>query len=89
MRRGFIGVGVQPVRLPAGTVRAHDLGRDVGLMVISVDEGAPAHSAGISLGDVIVAFDCTIQSAQMQKAERIGKERAKEEDPALHKKQNQ
>jgi S1-C subfamily serine protease len=57
VRRGFIGVGVQPVRLPAGTVRAHGLGRDVGLMVISVDEGAPAHAAGISLGDVIVAFD--------------------------------
>jgi hypothetical protein len=29
------------------------------------------------------------EAHEMQKAERMGKERAKEEDPALHKKQNQ
>jgi S1-C subfamily serine protease len=57
VRRGFVGVGVQPVRLTKGTVQEHSLGRDVGLMVISVDEGGPAHSAGVSLGDVIVVFD--------------------------------
>lgn len=28
------------------------------------------------------------EAHEMQKAERMGKERAKEEDPALHKKQN-
>lgn len=57
VRRGFVGVGVQPVRLPKATIDAHSLGREVGLMVISVDEGGPAHAAGVSLGDVIVAFD--------------------------------
>jgi len=78
VRRGFMGVGVQPVRLPAGTVRAHALGRDVGLMVISVEEGAPAHAAGVSLGDIIVAFDGTAVSDPSEllgalSGERVGK----------------
>ena len=55
VRRGYIGLGVQPVRLPAGVVAAHALPREVGLMVVSIEEGAPAHAAGISLGDVVVA----------------------------------
>lgn len=78
VRRGFMGVGVQPVRLPAGTVRAHGLGRDVALMVISVEEGAPAHAAGVSLGDVIVAFDGNAVSDPSEllgalSGERVGK----------------
>ncbi|MBK6308955.1 MAG: PDZ domain-containing protein [Gemmatimonadetes bacterium] len=57
VRRGYIGLGVQPVRLPAGVVSAHALARDVGLMVVSIEEGAPAHASGISLGDVVLACD--------------------------------
>lgn len=57
VRRGYIGLGVQPVRLPAGVVSAHALARDVGLMVVSIEEGGPAHAAGIFLGDVLVAAD--------------------------------
>ncbi|MCC6930346.1 MAG: trypsin-like peptidase domain-containing protein [Gemmatimonadaceae bacterium] len=57
VRRGYIGLGVQPVRLPAGVVRAQSLSRDVALMVISIEEGGPAHAAGIFLGDVLVAAD--------------------------------
>ncbi|MBK6308407.1 MAG: trypsin-like peptidase domain-containing protein [Gemmatimonadetes bacterium] len=41
VRRGYIGLGVQPVRLPAGVVAAHALPREVGLMVVSIEEGAP------------------------------------------------
>lgn len=78
VRRGFMGVGVQPVRLPAGTVRAHSLGRDVALMVISVEEGGPAHAADVSLGDVIVAFDGNAVSDPSEllgalTGERVGK----------------
>jgi S1-C subfamily serine protease len=39
VRRGYIGLGVQPVRLPAGVVAAHALPREVGLMVVSIEEG--------------------------------------------------
>ncbi|MCC6774709.1 MAG: serine protease, partial [Gemmatimonadaceae bacterium] len=57
VRRGYIGLGVQPVRLPAGVVTQHALPQQVGLMVVSIEEGAPAHGAGISLGDVVVTCE--------------------------------
>lgn len=57
VRRGYIGLGVQPVRLPSGVVAAHALSAGTGLIVVSIEEGGPAHAAGISLGDVVVACE--------------------------------
>lgn len=57
VRRGYVGLGVQPVRLPAGLVRGHALPREAGLMVVSIEEGGPAHAAGVALGDVIVSCE--------------------------------
>jgi len=57
VRRGYIGLGVQPVRLPGGVVKSQALARDVGLMVVSIEEGGPADVAGVTLGDVVIAFD--------------------------------
>jgi S1-C subfamily serine protease len=45
--RGYLGVGLQPVRLDDG----------VGAMVMSVDKQGPAAAAGIKQGDVIVGFN--------------------------------
>ncbi|WP_024519462.1 S1C family serine protease [Bradyrhizobium sp. Tv2a-2] len=45
--RGYLGVGLQPVRLDDG----------VGAMVMSVDKQGPAAQAGIRQGDVIVAVN--------------------------------
>jgi len=55
--RGYIGVGLQAVRLPTGIAAQLSPTQDVGLMVVSLDEGAPAAAAGIQLGDTIVSFD--------------------------------
>lgn len=57
VKRGYVGLGLQPVRLPASTVQKHGLQQDVGLIVVSLEDHAPASSAGVQLGDVIVAFD--------------------------------
>lgn len=57
MRRGYVGLGLQSVRLPAATTAQLTPPRDVGLMVVSVEEGGPAANAGLHMGDVIVAFD--------------------------------
>jgi S1-C subfamily serine protease len=57
VKRGFIGLGLQPVQLPSAVSSQLDPVRDIGLMVVSVDEGGPAGTAGIQLGDIIVAFD--------------------------------
>lgn len=53
MRQGFLGVGVQPVRLPAGIVED----QETGLVVISVESDSPAANAGLIVGDIIVALD--------------------------------
>lgn len=62
VRRGYIGLGLQPVKIPAGLVKELNLSREIGLMVVSLDEDAPAHGAGISLGDIVVSFDGTAAS---------------------------
>ena len=51
--RGYLGVGAQPVRLPAAL--AEQLKQETGLLVISVEPNGPAEKAGLMLGDAIVA----------------------------------
>lgn len=55
MRRPFIGVAVQHVTLNPGFVARHKLSHDSGLVVVSLADGSPADSAGILLGDVLLA----------------------------------
>ena len=53
-RRGFLGVGAMPVRLPDAV--ATRTAAEKALLVVSVQPGSPADAAGIVLGDVIVAL---------------------------------
>jgi S1-C subfamily serine protease len=57
VRRGYLGIGLQTVRLPASLVKARAFGRDVALLVVSVEEDGPAARAGLTLGDVLLTFD--------------------------------
>ena len=57
VRRGFLGIGAQSVRLPAGLVSAHGLAKEQGLLVVGVEPEGPAERDGLMLGDVIVALD--------------------------------
>jgi S1-C subfamily serine protease len=54
VRRGYLGVGAQPVRLPAAL--AQQLGQETGLLLVSVEPGSPAEQGGLLLGDAIVAM---------------------------------
>jgi serine protease DegQ len=54
---GYLGLGMQPVRLPGSLTRQLSLPRDVGLMIVSVEPDGPADTAGVLLGDVLVALD--------------------------------
>jgi S1-C subfamily serine protease len=55
IRRGYLGVGAQPVRLPEAL--AGQIGQETGLLIASVEPGSPADSGGLMLGDTIVALD--------------------------------
>jgi S1-C subfamily serine protease len=60
VRRGFLGIGTQPVRLPEGIrARLADTpagAQTVALMIVAVEPGAPADQAGLLLGDVLLAL---------------------------------
>ncbi|MCL4862760.1 MAG: trypsin-like peptidase domain-containing protein [Caldilineaceae bacterium] len=54
MPRGYLGVGVQPVRLAGAIHQA--VGQETGLILMSVEPGGPAEQAGLVQGDVLVTF---------------------------------
>jgi len=51
VKRAYLGVYLDEVRLPEGSSQA------TGLMVLSTEPGSPANRAGLAMGDVIVAID--------------------------------
>jgi S1-C subfamily serine protease len=53
-RRGFIGVAVQPVELPAAQQVE---GRARALVIVAVTPSSPADAAGVIVGDVLLDFD--------------------------------
>jgi S1-C subfamily serine protease len=55
MPRGYLGIGIQPVRLADSLHQS--IGQETGLMLMSVEEGGPAQQGGLVQGDVIVGFD--------------------------------
>ncbi len=55
VRRGYLGIATQPVRLPEA-VQAQLGGQQTALMLVAVEPGAPADQGGLLLGDVLVAL---------------------------------
>ena len=55
VRRGYLGVTVQPARLPEAV--ASRLGQATGLLVMAIEPGSTADGAGLYLGDVLVGLD--------------------------------
>jgi S1-C subfamily serine protease len=55
VRRGYLGVHTQPVRLPAAV--AEQLGQETGLLISTVEPGSPAEQGGLLLGDTVMRLD--------------------------------
>ena len=55
IRRGYLGVGLQPVSIPEHLRSKSPLVGEIGLIVLSVEPGAGAEEAGVQLGDILVA----------------------------------
>ena len=76
--RGYLGVGMQAVRLPVKLRDSLKLAAETGIMIVSVEPEGPAEKAGVQLGDVLVSIDAAamrdIPDVQAYLAgERIGK----------------
>ncbi len=55
VRRGYLGVGVQPAQLPGAL--AEELGQQTGVLFNSVEPGSPAEESGLLVGDILVNLD--------------------------------
>lgn len=55
VRRGYLGVGIQPVRLPEAL--GEQIGQETGLLLVQIKTGSPAGQGGLLLGDIMVALD--------------------------------
>ena len=56
IRRGYLGVASQPVRLPEALAAKLD-GQERGLLLVSVETRSPAGDAGLLIGDILVRID--------------------------------
>ena len=55
--RGYLGLGLQPVRIDEALARSLSLAEPRGVIVISVDPQGPGHRSGVLLGDVVTAWN--------------------------------
>lgn len=55
MKRGFLGVSTQRVKLPDDL--REQLAQKSGLLIVSTESNSPASAAGLTLGDTIVSLD--------------------------------
>lgn len=55
VKRGYLGVGAQTVRLPKAV--AEQAGQETGLLLGSVEAGSPAESSGLFMGDTLLSLD--------------------------------
>ena len=80
--RGYLGLGMQPVRLPEPLRAQLGLG-DGALIVVMVEPAGPAARAGVLLGDVLVALDGEPVGDLDDVQARLGSDRVGAEIPAV------
>lgn len=54
VKKGFLGVVVDPIGLPDELATSSGVGQAEGLLVRSVEPGSPARAAGVAMGDIIL-----------------------------------
>jgi S1-C subfamily serine protease len=57
VRRSYVGLGAQTVALPRRVVRYYGLAAETGALVVMVEPGSPAATAGLLEGDLIIGYD--------------------------------
>jgi serine protease Do len=56
IRHGYLGVGLQPVTIPANLRSKLGSPQETGLILLSVEADSPAERAGLQVGDILVAL---------------------------------
>jgi serine protease DegQ len=56
VKRGYLGVRTQPVEIPEAGRRALERKQTHGLLVLWLEEGGPAESSGLLVGDILVGI---------------------------------
>jgi S1-C subfamily serine protease len=54
--QGYLGVGLQPVRLPDALRQSLQRSEKTAAIVLEVESESPAHKAGIVIGDILIAL---------------------------------
>lgn len=70
IKRGYLGVALQTVRLPEALQAKLARPQQSGAIVVDVAQGGPAERAGVMIGDVILSLDGTVvdDSDDLQRA---------------------
>lgn len=55
VKRGYLGIKTQPVRLPEAIGK--EISQETGLLLAGVEPGGPAETSGLLVGDIIVTFN--------------------------------
>jgi len=75
IRRAYLGIGTQQVRIPESLARKLELGGDVALLIVSVEPGGPADRDGLLLGDVLLELDGAAVSDPADVLAKLGGDR--------------
>jgi serine protease Do len=54
VKKGYLGVVVEPIEIPEELSNSPDIGQDEALLVRAVEAGSPAKAAGLVMGDIIL-----------------------------------
>jgi S1-C subfamily serine protease len=57
IKRAYLGIVSNTVAIPQELAEEANVNQDTGVMVFSVERGSPAKKAGLTMGDVIIAFN--------------------------------
>jgi len=55
--RGYLGAGLQPVKLPQAAQQALGEKREFGLLILTIAPDSPVECAGLLIGDIVLAID--------------------------------
>jgi S1-C subfamily serine protease len=72
---GYLGLGMQPVRLPESLKRSLNLPRAGGVIIVAVEPDSPAERAGLLIGDILIALEGVTVSDTADVQALLGPER--------------